>query len=110
MADYELLNSSRSSARRNLEKPCNRAYRGPGEFPDIDASGRFPASITVHGGLVYVLNSGGTSIVQGFRLSPQGLTALTGSARSLGPANGDPPNFLTSPGQVGFTPDGTSCW
>src|SRR5207247_6523223 len=28
-------------------------------------------------------------------------------ARSLALANGTPPFFLTSPGQVGFTPDGT---
>jgi 6-phosphogluconolactonase (cycloisomerase 2 family) len=29
-----------------------------------------------------------------------------GSARSLGLGNTNPPGFLTSPGQVGFTPDG----
>jgi 6-phosphogluconolactonase (cycloisomerase 2 family) len=74
---------------------------------DVEGSGgQFPASIAVHDRLVYVLNSGGTSIVQGFRLSRHGLTAIPGSARSLGLANTDPPNFLTSPGQVGFTPDG----
>jgi 6-phosphogluconolactonase (cycloisomerase 2 family) len=74
---------------------------------DVEGSGgHFPASIAVHDRLVYVLNSGGTSIVQGFRLSRHGLTAIPGSARSLGLANTDPPNFLTSPGQVGFTPGG----
>src|SRR5437016_4528913 len=30
----------------------------------------------------------------------------TGSRRSLGLANTTPPNFLTAPGQVAFTPDG----
>src|SRR5215211_3953180 len=36
---------------------------------DIDSSGGgFPASIAVHRDLVYVLNSGGTGIVQGFRI------------------------------------------
>jgi 6-phosphogluconolactonase (cycloisomerase 2 family) len=75
---------------------------------DVEGSGgQFPASIAVHDGLVYVLNSGGTGIVQGFRLSRHGLTSIAGSARSLGLANTDPPNFLTSPGQVGFTPDGS---
>jgi 6-phosphogluconolactonase (cycloisomerase 2 family) len=44
--------------------------------------------------------------VQGFRLSRQGLAAIPGSARSLGLANTNPPNFLASPGQVGFTPNG----
>ena len=34
------------------------------------------------------------------------LAPIAGSARSLGLANTNPPNFLMSPGQVGFTPDG----
>jgi 6-phosphogluconolactonase (cycloisomerase 2 family) len=34
------------------------------------------------------------------------VTSIPGSARSLGLANTDPPDFLASPGQVGFTPDG----
>ena len=72
----------------------------------VDSGGQFPASVAVHGRLVYVLNSGGTGIVQGFWLTHFGLTPIAGSARSLGLANGDPPNFLTAPGQVGFTPDG----
>jgi 6-phosphogluconolactonase (cycloisomerase 2 family) len=74
---------------------------------DVDPSGGdFPASIAVHDDLVYVLNAGGTGIVQGFEIRGDNVRALSGSARSLGLANGDPPNFLTSPGQVGFTPDG----
>jgi 6-phosphogluconolactonase (cycloisomerase 2 family) len=77
------------------------------KLKDIDASGGgFPASIAVHGNLVYVLNSGGTGIVQGFRIRGNHLRPISGSARSLGLANTDPPNFLTSPGQVGFTPGG----
>jgi len=75
---------------------------------DVEPSGgQFPASIAVHDRLVYALNAGGTGVVQGFRLSRHGLTPITGSARSLGLANADPPNFLTSPRQVGFTPDGS---
>jgi hypothetical protein len=74
---------------------------------DVERSGgQFPASVAVHGGLVYVLNSGGTGIVEGFLMSRHGLTPIPGSARSLGLANANPPNFLTSPGQVGFSPDG----
>jgi 6-phosphogluconolactonase (cycloisomerase 2 family) len=74
---------------------------------DVDPSGgEFPASIAVHDDLVYVLNAGGTGIVQGFEIRGDNVRALSGSARSLGLANTDPPNFLTSPGQVGFTPDG----
>lgn len=74
---------------------------------DVEPSGgQFPASIGVHGELAYVLDAGGTGIVQGFRVSRHGLTPIAGSTRSLGLANSTPPNFLTSPGQVGFAPDG----
>jgi 6-phosphogluconolactonase (cycloisomerase 2 family) len=72
----------------------------------LPSGGQFPASVGVHGDLAYVLNSGGTGIVQGFRISKDGLESIPGSARSLGLANTDPPNFLSAPGQVGFTPDG----
>jgi 6-phosphogluconolactonase (cycloisomerase 2 family) len=72
----------------------------------VPSGGQFPASIAVSGDLVYVLNSGGPGTVQGFVIRGHRLRALGGSARSLGLSNTDPPNFLTSPGQVGFTPDG----
>jgi len=72
----------------------------------VPSGGQFPASIAVHRDLVYVLNSGGTGIVKGFRIRGNQLRPLRGSARSLGLANTDPPNFLTSPGQVGFAPGG----
>jgi 6-phosphogluconolactonase (cycloisomerase 2 family) len=73
----------------------------------LPSGGQFPASIAVHGDLAYVLNSGGSGVVQGFRVDRHGLTPIPGSARSLGLANTDPPDFLASPGQVGFTPDGS---
>ena len=72
----------------------------------LPSGGQFPASIAVHHKWVYVLNAGGTGIVQGFRIRGNALHTIPGSARSLGLANGDPPNFLMSPGQVGFTPNG----
>jgi 6-phosphogluconolactonase (cycloisomerase 2 family) len=72
----------------------------------VPSGGQFPASIAVSGDLVYVLNAGGTGIVQGFRIEGGGLSPIAGSARTLGLANTSPPNFLMSPGQVGFTPDG----
>src|SRR2546430_2540434 len=60
------------------------------------------------GGVVFVQTNepSGIGIVQGFWLGRHGLSPIVGSARSLGLANGDPPNFLMAPGQVGFTPDG----
>jgi 6-phosphogluconolactonase (cycloisomerase 2 family) len=77
------------------------------KLTDVDPSGGdFPASVAVHGDLVYVLNAGHDGRVQGFRIHGNHLHSLPGSSRSLGLANTDPPNFLTSPGQVGFTPDG----
>jgi 6-phosphogluconolactonase (cycloisomerase 2 family) len=72
----------------------------------VPSGGQFPASVAVSGDLVYVLNSGGPGTLQGFVIRGHKLRALSGSARSLGLSNTDPPNFLTSPGQVGFTPDG----
>jgi 6-phosphogluconolactonase (cycloisomerase 2 family) len=73
----------------------------------VSSGGLFPASVAVRGELVYVLNSGGSGILRGFRLVDGRLVPISDSARTLGLANGDPPNFLTSPGQVGFTPDGS---
>jgi Lactonase, 7-bladed beta-propeller len=72
----------------------------------LPSGGEFPASVAVSGNLVYVLNSGGSGTVQGFRIAGDKLHPIAGSARDLGLANTTPPNFLTAPGQVGFTPDG----
>jgi hypothetical protein len=73
----------------------------------IDSGGLFPSSIAVTDNLVYVLNAGGDGSVAGFRLDDARLRPLGHSVRSLGLGNAPIPNFLTSPGQVGFTPDGT---
>jgi 6-phosphogluconolactonase (cycloisomerase 2 family) len=72
----------------------------------VPSGGQFPASVAISGDLVYVLNSGGPGTVAGFRLDHGALVPIPGSARSLGLANTTPPNFLMSPGQVGFSPDG----
>jgi 6-phosphogluconolactonase (cycloisomerase 2 family) len=72
----------------------------------VPSGGDFPASVAVFGDLVYVLNAGNEGRLQGFEIRGHHLRPLDGSSRSLGLANADPPNFLTSPGQVGFTPDG----
>jgi 6-phosphogluconolactonase (cycloisomerase 2 family) len=73
----------------------------------LASGGQFPASVAVHDRLVYVLNSGGAGSVQGYEIAGHRLEPIPGSARSLGLANTNPPNFLSSPGQVGFTPDGS---
>jgi 6-phosphogluconolactonase (cycloisomerase 2 family) len=72
----------------------------------ISSDGAFPASIAVHGDLVYVLNAAGAGSVHGFRIVNGTLQGIFGSTRSLGLANANPPNFLSSPGEVAFTADG----
>ena len=76
----------------------------------IASGGQFPVSIAVHGKLVYVLNAGlegGASSVQGYWLAGNHLAPIPGSNRSLGATSTAVPFFLASPGQVGFSPDGT---
>jgi Lactonase, 7-bladed beta-propeller len=73
----------------------------------LSSGGTFPDSVAVHGDLVYVLDAGGHGTVTGYRILADRLFPLPGSSRSLSLANTTPPNFLTSPGQVGFSPDGS---
>jgi DNA-binding beta-propeller fold protein YncE len=72
----------------------------------VDSGGEFPVSLTIHGDLVFVLNAGGEGTISGFRITSGGLVPLTDSTRTLGLANTTPPNFLMSPAQIGFTPNG----
>ncbi len=73
----------------------------------VPSGGAFPSSVAVHGNLVYVLNAGGAGSVQGFRITGNHLTPLHDGSRSLGLSNAETPNFVMSPGQVGFSPDGS---
>jgi len=71
---------------------------------DVASGGSFPASITVHRNLVYVLNAGGGGSLQAFRLHDGHLTAL-GDATQLGLPEAAP-QFVNTPGEVTFTPSG----
>ena len=73
----------------------------------VESGGPFPASIGVNGDLAYVLDAGFAGYVQGYRIAGGKLHPITGSQRPLGLGNGNPPAFLQSPAQVGFTPDGS---
>jgi hypothetical protein len=73
----------------------------------VASGGQFPVSIAVRGHLVYVLNAGLDGSVQGYWLAGNHLWPIPDSNRSLGLANTNPPNFLASPGQIGFSPDGS---
>ena len=72
----------------------------------ISSGGQFPVSIAVHGNLVYVLNAGLDGSVQGYWLGRDHLWTIWGSNRTLSLGNTNPPDYLHSPGQVGFAPDG----
>ena len=73
----------------------------------VSSGGAFPDSVAIHGDLVYVLDAGGAGTVTGYRLLGDRLVALPSSSRSLDLSNTTPPFFLDSPGQIGFSPDGT---
>ncbi len=73
----------------------------------VSSGGVFPVSVAVQGDLVYVLNAAGAGSVSGFRILGNHLVALEGSTRTLGLNNTTPPVFLTSPGEVGFSPNGS---
>lgn len=71
------------------------------------SGGSFPTSVAVHDDALYVLNAGGSVNVSGFRIDGGKLHALPGSTRSLGLTETNPPAFLASPAEVGFSPDGS---
>jgi DNA-binding beta-propeller fold protein YncE len=74
----------------------------------VASGGSLPTSISFNDDLAYVSNAGGAGIVQGFRIDDGGhLSSLSDSARSLGlTAVTDTTQFLNTPGQISFTPDG----
>jgi 6-phosphogluconolactonase (cycloisomerase 2 family) len=66
----------------------------------VPTEGSEPNSVAEHGGLVYVLNTAGTSSVVGFQLRGGKLTRIPGALRFLSENNG------AFPGSVAFSPDG----
>ena len=77
------------------------ASNGTLTLTDVEPSrGDLPESVTVHGNLVYVLNTGSPNNISGYRLGSDGsLTAIPGSVRSLSQEG-------ALPAQVQFSPDG----
>ena len=74
----------------------------PGGLERVDtvaSGGTMPTSVTVHHGLVYVLNAGGAGNISGFTAAGGDLEPLAGSSRPLSAA-------ATAPAQVSFSPDG----
>ncbi|MDX6326265.1 MAG: hypothetical protein QOK15_2619 [Nocardioidaceae bacterium] len=73
----------------------------------VPSGGAFPVSIALHGHLVYVLNARHGGSVQGFRRLNGGLAPIAGSKRWLGLDASASPEFVNTPGQVSFSPDGS---
>lgn len=73
----------------------------------LASGGTFPVSVAVHGDLLYVVNAHEAGAITGYRIIDGQVDSIEGSTRSLGltPVTG-PGQFLNTPGQVGFTPDG----
>src|SRR5262249_31808305 len=71
------------------------------------SGGRFPVSVAVHGNLVYVLNALNGGSVRGYRVFAGRLFPIRGSKRPLHLDPTASPEFVNTPGQVGFWPDGT---
>jgi hypothetical protein len=65
----------------------------------VDSGGTLPTSVTVHGGLLYVLNARGAGSIVGFTVDDGDLEPLAGSSRPLS-------GSATAPAQVSFSPTG----
>lgn len=73
----------------------------------IASGGRFPVSIAVHGDLVYVLNALDGGSIQGYTFAADHLTRMADWNRPLGLDPNATPQFTNTPGQVGFTGEGS---
>jgi hypothetical protein len=73
----------------------------------ISSGGSFPVSLAQHGNLLYVVNARAGGSLQGYVIAGDQLAPLAGSNRSLGLASvTGPTEFVSTPGEVGFSPDG----
>jgi DNA-binding beta-propeller fold protein YncE len=72
----------------------------------VPSGGSFPVSVAVQGDLVYVVNALDGGAVQGYFDLLGHLFAIPGSNRALGLDPSATPQFVNTPGQVAFSPDG----
>jgi 6-phosphogluconolactonase (cycloisomerase 2 family) len=73
----------------------------------VYSGGTFPVSVAVHGHLVYVLNALNGGSVQGYFSFFGRLVPIPGSNRPLHLDPTATPQFVNTPGQVAFSPDGS---
>jgi hypothetical protein len=72
----------------------------------IGSGGNFPVSVAVHGNLVYVLNARDGGSIQGFLQLGGVLLRVPSWNRPLGLDPTATPEFVSTPGQVAFSPGG----
>jgi Lactonase, 7-bladed beta-propeller len=73
----------------------------------ISSGGQFPVSIAAHGNQVFVLNAWGGASVSGFLQFGGYLIAVPSWTRDLGLGTNPSTLFTGTPGEIGFTPDGS---
>jgi hypothetical protein len=72
----------------------------------VGSGGTFPVSVTVHHGVVYVLNARDGGSIQGFIQVGRFLVRIPAWRRSLGLNPAATPEFVSTPGEVAFSPRG----
>lgn len=72
----------------------------------LPSGGEFPVSVAVHGRVVYVLNARGGGSIQGYVRLGTKLRPVRFWHRDLGLDPEATPEFVSTPGQVEFSPDG----
>ena len=72
----------------------------------VGTGGTFPVSVTVHGDAVYVLNARDGGSIQGFLQLGRTLVRIPAWHRGLGLDPEATPEFVNTPGEVVFTPNG----
>ncbi len=73
----------------------------------ISSGGQFPVSIAAYGDQVFVLNAWGGASVSGFLQLGGYLIPVPSWTRELGLGTSSSTVFTGTPGQIGFTPDGS---
>jgi DNA-binding beta-propeller fold protein YncE len=73
----------------------------------LRSGGDFPVSVAVHGRIVYVLNARDGGSVQGYIRFGTKLFPVYSWSRDLGLDPEAAPEFVNTPGEVAFTPDGS---
>lgn len=73
----------------------------------LPSGGAFPVSVAMHGNRVFVLDARGGGAIQGYLRIGDRLLPVPSWHRSLGLDPHQTPEFTSTPGQIGFTPDGS---